>query len=47
MTSASLHAAGTRVGRFKVAHSLPGRVRLKSPALGSPDFDATHYQALL
>lgn len=38
---------GTRVGRFRVVHSLPRRVRLKSPALAAPDFDAVYFQAVL
>ena len=47
MSPAPLLSPGTRVGRFTVAHSLSGRVRLKSPSLSAPDFDATYYQALL
>ena len=41
------HAPGNRVGRFKVVHALPRRVRLKSATLCAPDFDATYFQALL
>lgn len=38
---------GARVGRFTVAHALPRRVRLRSPFLGAPEFDAAYFQALL
>ncbi|MDL2268835.1 heavy metal translocating P-type ATPase [Desulfosarcina sp. OttesenSCG-928-A07] len=43
----SLPKAGMRVGRFRVVHVLPGRVRLKSPFLGAPHFDGVYFQALL
>ena len=36
-----------RVGHFRVAHTLPRRVRLKSPLLADPAFDAVYFQALL
>ena len=38
---------GARVGHFRVAHTLPRRVRLKSPLLADPAFDAVYFQALL
>jgi len=36
-----------RVGHFRVAHALSGRVRLKSPLLGDAAFDIVYFQALL
>lgn len=48
MTQAqALSTPGTRVGHFRVAHALSRRVRLKSPLLGDPAFDAVYFQALL
>lgn len=35
------------MGHFRVAHTLPRRVRLKSPLLADPAFDAVYFQALL
>ncbi len=40
-------APGAQVGRFIVIHALPRRLRLRSQALLSPDFDANYFQALL
>ncbi len=34
---------GARVGHFRVAHTLPRRVRLKSPLLADPAFDAVYF----
>lgn len=38
---------GMSVGRFRVVHALPGRVRLTSSLLGAPDFDGDYFHALL
>lgn len=38
---------GMSVGRFRVVHALPGRVRLTSSLLGATDFDGNYFQALL
>lgn len=43
----ALPAPGISVGHFRVVHTLPRRVRLKSPLLADPAFDAIYFQALL
>ena len=40
-------ATGLNVGRFRVVHVLPHRVRLKSAIFAYPNFDTTYFQALL
>lgn len=38
---------GNSIGRFKIIHALPKRVRLKSRAIMVPGFDPVYFQALL